>query len=364
VLHYDQPSPPESFDGPPPSIDVDDPFRRLVAIMARRRGPGGCPWDREQTHDSLRQYLIEEAYEVLDAIEERADDKLAEELGDVLLQVVFHAQLAAEEQGRFAIDDVCRAICEKLIRRHPHVFGDVDASDANAVLRNWEKIKAEERAAEKARGEKNGREEPADDPHGVGRLFSGTPRHLPALQKAARIQEKAARVGFDWPTLAPVLDKVSEELGEWMDELRAAGIDEVVNPHLDAIARERLMGAAEGEAGGTDAPGVEPPSVEGADDAAVAADRAAHLPPGVAEEFGDLLFAMVNAARFLGLEPEQCLQDANTKFVNRFVAMERAIRADGGRLEGMPLEEMDRYWEQVKREAKAAAAACVDNGNS
>lgn len=341
MSHYDQASPPDHFDGPTPAIDLTDPFRRLVAIMARLRGPGGCPWDREQTHDSLRQYLVEESYEVLDAIADRSDSKLREELGDVLLQVVFHAQLAAEER-RFAIDDVCDAITAKLIRRHPHVFGDTTAADANAVLRNWERIKAAERSAD-ADAPAAARDA---DPAGISRLFDGTPRHLPALQKAARIQEKAARVGFDWATLAPVLDKITEELGEWTEELRAAGADALANPHLDALARERR--------------GEDPPSEDTAPDAAPA--RAAALPAAVGEELGDLLFALVNAARFLGLNAEQCLQDANAKFVRRFVAMERLLRAEGHDLTAMSLDQMDAYWERVKRlerglEPPPAAAA-------
>jgi MazG family protein len=177
-------------------------FPDLVAIMERLRGPGGCPWDREQTHHTLKPYLIEEAYEVLEAIDAADDALLCEELGDLLLQVVFHAELA-REGGRFAIDDVVRAISAKLVRRHPHVFGDADAKDAQAVLQSWHKLKAAER-----------REKRGDD----ASALHGVPGHLPALLRAQRLGEKAAAVHFDWPGAEAVLGKVEEEIRE----LRAA----------------------------------------------------------------------------------------------------------------------------------------------
>lgn len=182
---------------PDPLDPSADPFRRLVAIMARLRGEGGCPWDREQNHQSLLPYLIEEAYEVKETIDQGDFEGLCEELGDLLLQIVFHAQLA-NEAGRFDIDDVARAICKKLIGRHPHVFGSVEVSSADEVLQNWEQIKL---------AEKREREE---KPSRVG----GVPKELPALLRAHRIQEKASRVGFDWEHVRDVFAKVREEIGE------------------------------------------------------------------------------------------------------------------------------------------------------
>jgi tetrapyrrole methylase family protein/MazG family protein len=180
-------------------------FPELVAIMERLRAPGGCPWDREQTHETLKAYLVEEAYEVLEAIDAADDAALCEELGDLLLQVVFHAELG-REGGRFTIDDVVRAISDKLVRRHPHVFGDAEAEDADAVLRNWAKLKAAER-----------REKGVAEPSAL----DGVPQHLPALLRAQRLGDKAASVGFDWSAAEAVLEKVEEEIRE----LRAALAD-------------------------------------------------------------------------------------------------------------------------------------------
>jgi len=182
-------------------MSAGDSFTRLVEIMARLRAPGGCPWDREQTHASIKPYLIEEAYEVAEAIDDGDFDELRKELGDLLLQVVFHAQMA-EEVGRFAVGDVVEAICEKMVRRHPHVFADAEAADSDAVLRNWARIKAEERK----------------DTGGDTSTLAGVPRGLPALLRAHRLGEKAAHVGFDWPDDEQVFAKVEEEI----DELRAA----------------------------------------------------------------------------------------------------------------------------------------------
>jgi MazG family protein len=295
--------------GPP---EHPDPFRRLAAIMARLRAPDGCPWDQKQTHESLRQYALEEVHELIEAIDEGDDKLLREELGDVMLQVVFHAQLAAEAD-RFDIDAVCEAICAKLIRRHPHVFGDIRADSPEGALRNWERIKAAERA-EKA-------DTSAEDSSAGERVFAGVPKRLPALLKASRLQEKAACVGFDWPDLAPVLAKIREELAEWEHELRTFHLEAQANPHL---------------------PGAKGPVPE--------------PPPAVQEEFGDLLFALVNASRFLGINAEEALQSANRKFMDRFGLMSRLAEADGSRLGEMTLDEMDRYWEKAKLAKKAALA--------
>ena len=176
-----------------------DYVQKLVAILARLRAPDGCPWDREQTHDTLKRYLIEEAGEFLEALEARNDAGMADELGDVLLQIVFHCQIASE-QGRFNLQDAARLCCEKMIRRHPHVFADTTAADADAVLRQWDKIKAKEKS---------------DGGHpAAASVLDGVPRHLPALHRAHKVQKKAAAVGFDWPDLAGVVAKVEEELGE------------------------------------------------------------------------------------------------------------------------------------------------------
>jgi len=261
-------------------------FSDLVEIMARLRAPGGCPWDREQSYESLRSYVIEEAYEVVDAIDGQDHRELAEELGDLLLQVVFLAQLGAED-GRFAIDDVVQAICDKLIRRHPHVFGDASADDPEEVLRNWERIKAAERAA---KAERQGDATGARPEKG---RFDGIPKSLPSLMRAFQVSDRVVRVGFDWPDLDGVLDKVHEELRE----------------------------------------------VEAEDD------------PGRRElEFGDLLFTLVNAGRHLGLDAEQALRRANDKFVGRFDRLERRARADGVALEKLTPGEWEERWQVAKRD--------------
>ncbi len=250
-------------------------FDRLVEIMRRLRGPGGCPWDRQQTHESLQRYFIEEVYEALEAIDDKDWQRLCCELGDVMLQVVFHAQLA-EEAGRFTIRDVLRCINEKLVRRHPHVFGQVKVDSADQVLVNWEHIKATEE------GER--RES----------VLDGIPRGLPALQEAEKVQRRAARVGFDWPDVSGVWPKVEEELAE--------------------LRRE--------------------------------ADRGD--PDRIEAELGDLLFAIVNLARFLGVDPERALRRATRRFSERFREVERAARESGRKLEDMTLEEMDQLWEAAK----------------
>jgi tetrapyrrole methylase family protein/MazG family protein len=197
---------------------VSSEFQRLVEIMARLRAPGGCPWDREQSREDLKPYLVEETYEVLDAIDRKDPKMLCEELGDLLLQVVFHAQIAHEE-GSFDVDDVCRSINQKLIRRHPHVFGDTRADTPDQVLRNWEAIKVEEKG-------------------GDGSVLQGVPKVLPALLKAHRLQQKAAHVGFDWEEVSQVMDKVEEEWREFREEVeqdRKAGIREEFGDFLFAL---------------------------------------------------------------------------------------------------------------------------------
>lgn len=273
-----------SVQHPRPDRTVEDsdadpamtPFEELVSIMARLRSPGGCPWDREQTHQTLRPYLIEEAYEVLDALDNGGDGDFREELGDLLLQVVFHAQIANEEK-RFDIHDVARAINDKLVRRHPHVFGDTRADTADEVLTNWEQIKREEKGDE---GRKS--------------VLDGLPAGMPALLRAYRIQEKVARVNFDWDDVKEVLEKVGEEIVE-------------------------LRGALE------------------------QGDRAK-----IEEEMGDLLFSLVNLSRHLKVPPEDALRMSNDKFIRRFRYIEAALELKGESLERATFEELDALWDEAK----------------
>jgi len=257
---------------------MSERFDHLVQIMARLRGEGGCPWDRTQTRDSLKPYLVEEAYEVLDTIDAKDDAKLKEELGDVLLQVLFHAEIG-RELHTFTIDDVLETLAEKLIRRHPHVFGDLEVEDVDQVLHNWEDLKAGERA----------------EAGGTRGALDGVPRSLPALAQALEIQSRAARLGFDWRSADGVRAKLREE---W-DELEAA--------------------SDEGE-------------------------RAA--------EVGDLLFAAVNYARWLGIDPESSLRQTNHRFRTRFARMEAAAGQAGQSLSDLSLEELNRRWEQAKRQER------------
>jgi MazG family protein len=260
--------------------DVQDggTLPRLVQIMQRLLAPDGCPWDREQTLQSLRNYVIEEAYEVVDAIDRGAPEDLREELGDLLLQIVFQSELA-RARGWFGPDDVIAAICDKLVRRHPHVFGDAKVSGTAEVLTNWELIKAEEK---KGRG-----------------ALDGVPLALPSLQRAWRMSEKAARVGFDWPDGQGARDKVTEELSE-LDQAVASG---------DPAASER--------------------------------------------ELGDLLFAIVNYARKLELDPESALRSTLSRFTTRVRSVEQAIAAEGRSLENMTPVDLDALWEAAKAAERA-----------
>lgn len=294
-----------------PTIAASRDIRRLIEIMAALRTPvTGCPWDLEQSFASIAPYTIEEAYEVADAIARHDLTDLKEELGDLLLQVVYHARLA-EEDGVFAFGDVVEGITAKMIRRHPHVFGDAEARTAGMAKGAWEKIKAEERAAkaaERARiagaGPTAGEMTPARPS-----LLADVPLGLPSLTRAIKLQEKAARVGFDWPSLAPVLDKMKEELAE----LEAV-----------ALAADPRGPSATGEA-------LEP------------ADQ-----QRIEEEFGDLLFVMANVARHLAVDPETALRKANDKFRKRFAHIEARLAANGRTPEQSTLEEMDSLWDEAK----------------
>jgi MazG family protein len=262
-------------------------FERLVKLQARLRAPNGCPWDVEQTHLTLRTYLIEEAYEVLEALENGDDAKFAEELGDLLLQVVFHAQIAAEE-GRFDAAHVVREIHQKMVRRHPHVFGEKRARDAAEVLKNWERIKAEERRAQK---QGTGRSEASQEPSS---LLDGIPHTLPAVMQGYQLTRRASRIGFDWDDIEGVIAKLQEELSE--------------------------LGAA----------------------------RSAQSSEQIEDELGDVLFAAVNLARFLKVDPEIALKRSNAKFTSRFQEMERLAHASGRALANVPRSEMESLWERAK----------------
>lgn len=276
----------------------------LVEIMARLRAPGGCPWDREQTHQSLRRYLLEETYEALDALDAANMAALEEELGDLLLQVVFHTQVA-DEAGVFNLGDVVAGISAKLIRRHPHVFGDIDAQDAAAVLRNWEALK---------RAEREGKVLASGVVGSTPSMLDGVPRTMPALAYAQAVQERAARVGFDWPDVSGVLAKVGEEAREL-----TAAMARAPGPSATATAA----------ATGTEA------------DHAAQAQRA---------ELGDLLFTLVNLARTLGINAEEALRAANGKFVARFTSMEAAAGATGKTLEQYDAAGLDTLWEAAKQQ--------------
>jgi tetrapyrrole methylase family protein/MazG family protein len=265
-------------------------FEKLVAVQARLRAPNGCPWDREQTHQTLRTYLIEEAYEVLEALESGNDAKFAEEMGDLLLQIVFHSQIAREE-GRFTVAEVIREIHDKMIRRHPHVFGKTRAKDSAEVLRNWEQIKAEERRASEKKGESKTTESAARE----ASLLDGVSHALPATLEGFQLTRKASRIGFDWENVGGVFDKLLEETEE-----------------LKKASKEQNQLKTE-------------------------------------EELGDLLFAAVNLARFLKIDPEIALKKANRKFSRRFREMERLARKGDREFKDLPRGEMEALWDTAKQ---------------
>jgi len=273
-------------------------------VQARLRATNGCPWDREQTHVSLRTYLIEEAYEVVEALESKDDAKFAEELGDLLLQIVFHSQIAREE-GRFEIADVIREIHDKMVRRHPHVFGNVTAKSSADVLKNWEQIKGEERQSAKASEGVSGK---ADDKEQS--LLDGVSQGMPATLEGFQLTRRAARVGFDWENAAGILEKIEEEAAELKGALASAKREE----------KE--------------------------------------------EELGDLLFAVVNLARFLQIDPEIALKKANHKFSRRFKEMEKLARGQGNEFEKLPREKMEALWIGVKSAEKSAARALPGGANA
>lgn len=253
----------------------EDSMTRLLEIMARLRGPDGCPWDREQTLDTLKPYLIEESYEVLEAMDSGDRIALREELGDLLLQIVFQSQLCSEA-GDFSFHDVATAISDKLVRRHPHVFGDVEAKDSEAVLKNWDAIKKVEKGG------------------GTASPIDGIPRTLPALAKAREVQKRVSRSGFDWLDTAPVKEKVEEEWKELEDAMESGDADRI------------------------------------------------H------DEFGDVLFSMVNLSRFLHLDAEEVLRSSVDKFSRRYRRVEALAAAAQRSVLDCTLEELDAFWEQAK----------------
>jgi MazG family protein len=265
-------------DLPTRTLSAGDRFNELVALMAQLRAPDGCPWDQKQTFDTIKPYLLEETYEVLDAIDARDWPELAEELGDLMLQPVFFAQMAAEA-GHFRIEDCLSAINQKLIRRHPHIFGEAVAETAEDVKRNWDQIKAEEKS---------------DKGRPAGALLDGVSRAQPALTEAAQIASKAAAKGFEWPAIEPVFDKLQEELAE-LDEARRGG------------------NAAE-----------------------------------IEDEFGDILFVMVNLARFLRIDPEQALRKSNGKFRKRFGYVEARLGEMNRPIKDSNIDEMEMLWQEAK----------------
>ncbi len=255
---------------------MDNAFSDLINLMAKLRSPDGCPWDRKQTPESLKPFLVEECYEVIDALDEGSPAKVKEELGDLLFQIIFHARIA-EERGQFNIEDVISANVEKMTRRHPHVFGDMQLTTDKEVLANWEEIKKKEKGYEERRS-----------------VLEGVPKHLPSLLRAHSLQERAARVGFDWNRIDEALPKLDEEMAEFKASLQK-------------------------------------------EDSA-----------GIEEELGDIFFMLVNISRFLGVNPEDALRKTISKFIQRFRYIEEHAAEAGKSLNDMTLDEMEQLWQESK----------------
>jgi len=293
-------------------------FERAVAIMERLRAPGGCPWDREQTFDSIKPYTLEETYEVLEAIDNRDWDELPGELGDLLLQVLFYSEMA-KEQGTFSIDDVLDRLSGKLLDRHPHVFGDTKADTSTEVKRNWEALKVEERKkrfSEKADAAGSAtKAEPS--------ILAGISSSMPAMLEAHKLSSRAAQVGFDWPDVEGLFDKLSEETGELRQHLREFP-----------------------------APGPRPEGrgVAGSGRQAIPEDLRTRLE----EELGDLFFVLVNIARYLSLDPESALRKTNRKFRRRFQWMEQRLRDRGTSPDNVSMDELESLWQKAKQQERSA----------
>jgi MazG family protein len=290
-------------------------FEQAVSIMARLRGPGGCPWDREQTFDSIKPYTVEETYEVLEAIDNRDWDELPSELGDLLLQVLFYAQMA-KDQGTFSIDDVLDRLSHKLVDRHPHVFGNVKAETSSEVLRNWEALKAEEK--KKRFGASGGKSDERAES-----VLDGISAAMPALLEAHKLSSRAARVGFDWPNIQGLFEKLREETEELQEQLKefpapgpqphGRGVAGAGRPQISEDLRERLEG-----------------------------------------EVGDLFFVLVNIARYLSLDSESALKKTNRKFKRRFQLMEEQLRASGRSPQDASMKELEALWQRAKAQEQNA----------
>jgi nucleoside triphosphate diphosphatase len=316
-------------------------FERAVQIMERLRAPGGCPWDREQTFDTIKPYTLEEAYEVLEAIDNRDWPELTGELGDLLLQVLFYSEIA-REAGHFSVDDVLDRLSNKLVDRHPHVFGDVKADTSAEVLRNWEELKAREKEKTKrlaavdetARRTDHADTRPLQKAQGAGHpsdsssdpsadlaqsVLGGISSKMPALIEAYKLSSRAARVGFDWPEIEGLFEKLAEETAELREELKAApvrgrpgtGVAGSGKPQVSPELRERLE-----------------------------------------DEVGDLFFVLVNIARFLSLDPESALRKTNRKFKRRFQWMEERLAAGGRAPRQASMDELEKLWQESKRQEK------------
>src|SRR5882757_8887620 len=289
-------------------MSTGEKFERAVSIMARLRAPGGCPWDREQTFDSIKPYTLEETYEVIEAIENRDWKELPGELGDLLLQVLFYSEMAKED-GRFSIDEVLDLLSDKLVSRHPHVFGDAKADTPQEVLRNWEALKAEEK-------KKNGGADA--DPAEQKSVLAGISSAMPALMAAHKISSRAANVGFDWPNIEQLFDKLTEETQELKEEIKkypAPG----PSPHMRGVAGSSGQKVSE------------------------------ELRERLEDEVGDLFFVLVNIARYLSLDSESALRKTNLKFKQRFQYVEQELRNKGRSVHDATLEEMERLWQQAKQ---------------
>jgi uncharacterized protein YabN with tetrapyrrole methylase and pyrophosphatase domain len=361
----------------PPQVGSD--FQKLVAIMSRLRSPDGCPWDREQTHSTLRTYLVEEAYEVLDALDSTDDAKFAEELGDLLLQVLFHAQIAHEE-GRFDISSVIREIHDKMVRRHPHVFGTTTAKTSADVLRNWEQIKSAERQAKSQTAdsrsagpsgwrlgvsdfeasdpsaatapeprEKSARlanalnatkqtqaPEARHTPDRTVSILDGVPRSIPALLEALQLTRRAARIGFDWPDLDGIFAKLTEET----NELHAVLAESDSKEHVKRKGTGGQNFSLSRTSGGSD-------------DKTLGKERASSpeelFSSRIEDELGDILFVAVNLARVLNIDPEIALKKTSGKFSRRFRAMESLAREQGTTLAQISRPQMESLWDQAKQ---------------
>jgi MazG family protein len=290
-------------------------FERAVSIMAKLRGPGGCPWDREQTFDSIKPYTVEETYEVLEAIDNRDWKELPGELGDLLLQVIFYSQMA-DEENFFSIDDVLDRLSGKLVSRHPHVFGDVTAETSADVLRNWEALKAEEKKKRLEAGEGKSAKEPES-------VLAGVSSAMPALLEAHKLSSRAAHVGFDWPEIGGLFDKLQEETTELKEELK----------QLPSPVQRASSGAA----------GSGKPQLQ---------EELLHR---LEEEVGDLFFVLVNIARYLSLDSESALKKANRKFRRRFQWMEAQLSASRRALQQATTDELESLWQQAKQQEQISS---------